>query len=703
MHLKSTSNTIGNAYGRTACLHQTAALLKTTSICAKRTSAGVWGKSNLRKFLNQRTADALIMASVLPEKIQQTLAPSEGSDSKRRALPTLALAAIGIVFGDIGTSPLYTMSTVFDPQNGLPLTAANVIGVISLILWSLVIVVSLKYVILIMRAHNHGEGGIMALLALATTAVADRPRLRHGLLIIGVFGAALFFGDGVITPAISVLSAVEGIEVAAPSMKPYVVPISLAVLIVLFLVQHKGTAGIGAIFGPVMVVWFVILAASGAANIMHAPAILVAMNPIEGIRFLVNQGWLAFVSLGAVVLALTGAEALYADMGHFGALPIRVSWFALVFPALGLNYLGQGALLLGDPQAVSRTFFHLFPVWALYPMVIVATVATVIASQAVISGAFSMTKQAVQLGFLPRLNIIHTSDREIGQVYVPAINWMLLIAVVLAVLGFGSSTALGSAYGIAVTGTMLMTTVLTFFIVRFAWNYNLAVCLLATGFFFAVDAAFFSANLLKMFQGGWFPLLVGVFIFTLMSTWKRGRELMTDQARVKAGEVSLQQYLDDLCRNPPIRAKGTAVFMNLHPTAVPDALRNNLEHNGVLHDQVIFLSVVSLAVPYVAANERLKITSLEKECFAITLNYGFKDEVNVSEALKACDALGLVVDPTKASYFLSHAMVIPTKGGGMMHWREKLFAAMSYNSGNAATYLKLPANRVIVLGTSIEI
>jgi len=380
----------------------------------------------------------------------------------------LALAAIGIVFGDIGTSPLYTMSTVFDPSHGLAADRANVLGIVSLIVWSLVIVVSFKYVTLIMRAHNHGEGGIMALLALASSSVMERPKLRGGLLLIGVFGAALFYGDGVITPAISVLGAVEGLEVAAPNLKPFVVPIALAVLIALFLVQRRGTAGIGAVFGPLMVLWFAVIAVSGVMNIGRSPDILLAFDPFVGLQFLLRNGWLAFVSLGSVVLALTGAEALYADMGHFGAQPIRLSWFLLALPALALNYLGQGALLLADPKAVSNPFFHLFPDVALFPMVVLATVATVIASQAVISGAFSMTKQAMQLGFMPRMGIVYTSEREIGQIYVPAINWLLLIAVIGAVLGFGSSTALGSAYGIAVTGTMMITTFLTFFVVRYA-------------------------------------------------------------------------------------------------------------------------------------------------------------------------------------------------------------------------------------------
>jgi KUP system potassium uptake protein len=618
-------------------------------------------------------------------------------------LPTLALAAIGIVFGDIGTSPLYTMNTVFDATNGLSPDAANVIGVVSLIVWSLVIVVSLKYVALIMRASNHGEGGIMALLAMAAASVADRPRLRHRLLICGVFGAALFYGDAVITPAISVLSAVEGLEVAAPQLKTYVVPVALALLIGLFVVQRHGTAGIGAVFGPVMVIWFAAIALVGLLNISDAPVILTALNPFVGIEFMLQKGWIAFVSLGAVVLALTGAEALYADMGHFGAPPIRLSWFAVVFPSLALNYLGQGALLLANPKAVDNPFFHLFPSWALYPMIGLAAVATVIASQAVISGAFSMTKQAVQLGFLPRMTVIHTSEREIGQIFLPAINWTLLAAVIASVLGFGSSTALGSAYGIAVTGTMLITTFLTFFVVRYAWHYNWWLCVLATGFFFAIDGAFFSANLLKLVQGGWFPLVVGALIFILMSTWGRGREMMIAEAGARAGAKPLKPFLDMLSGRAMPRVAGTAVFLTMDPDGVPHALVNNLEHNGVLHDRVVFVYVTTREVPWVPAEERVKVTPLDHRCYSVLVSYGFKDEVDLPRALKACAAHGLQIEPMKASYFLSHAVVVATGSRGMSLWREKLFAAMSHNMASMAAYLKLPASRVIELGSRVEI
>ncbi len=622
----------------------------------------------------------------------------------RKATAGLVLAAIGVVFGDIGTSPLYTMATVFDSANGLPLTRTNTVGVVSLILWSLVIVVSVKYVTLIMRANNRGEGGIMALLALAARSVLHLPRLRRVLLVAGVFGAALFYGDGVITPAISVLSAVEGLELAAPQLKTFVVPIALVVLIALFAVQRHGTGGIGVVFGPIMVAWFLILALMGAIGIARDPGILAALNPFAGLSFLASHGWLAFVALGAVVLALTGAEALYADMGHFGAAPIRVSWFLLVFPSLGLNYLGQGALLLADPKAVDNPFYHLFPAWALIPMVLLATAATVIASQAVISGAYSMTKQAIQLGFLPRLAILHTSEREIGQVYVPTINWLLLGAVVLSVVGFGSSTALGSAYGIAVTGTMMITTLLTFFVVRYTWHYNWWLCVLSTGFFFAIDAVFFSANLLKFLQGGWYPLVIGALIFVIMSTWGRGRDLMLAEARARAGSAPLKDFLDALFADPPTRVPGTAVYLTIEPNGVPHALLNNLEHNSVLHERVLFVNVANRTVPRVPPEERIAIQPLDRNCWQVVVNYGFKDEVDLPRALSGCAAKNLDVDPSKVSYFLSHAVVIATRSKkGMWLWRERLFAAMSHNMANVAGYLKLPANRVIELGSRVEI
>ncbi|KVN48226.1 potassium transporter Kup [Burkholderia ubonensis] len=619
------------------------------------------------------------------------------------ALPALALAALGVVYGDIGTSPLYTLSTVFDPVNGLALNAFNLVGIVSLIFWSLMVVVSLKYVVLILRANNHGEGGIMALLALAASSVASRPRLRRALLVVGVMGASLFFGDSVITPAISVLSAVEGLEVVAPVLKTYVIPVTLAALIALFIMQKHGTSGIGAVFGPVMVSWFVVIGIAGAVNIARMPAILFALDPLRGLAFCLHHRWLAFVALGAVVLSLTGAEALYADMGHFGKRPIRVTWFGVVFPSLALNYLGQGALLLAHPGALQNPFYRLFPQWAIPPMIALATIATVVASQAVISGTYSMTKQAMQLGFLPRMNIVYTSGQEMGQIYVPGINWTLLAAVVAAVLGFGSSTALGSAYGIAVTGTMLITTFLTFFVVRYAWHYDWLLCVLATAFFFAIDAMFFSANLLKIVEGGWFPLAIGTVVFTIMATWGRGWEMLLAEARVRAGTTPLKPYLNALLARSPARVSGTAIFLTPTPEAVPHALVNNLMHNRVLHERVMFVTVITAQVPWVPDSERVRVQLLCPGCHQVTITYGFKDEVDLPKALSESNAAGLAFVPAETSWFLSRASVVPTPGHGMALWRERLFAVMLHNVGNIASFFKLPANRVIEVGARVEI
>ena len=620
-------------------------------------------------------------------------------DSSNRA--ALTLGALGVVYGDIGTSPLYVMKTVFDRANGLTLNSSNLIGIVSLIFWSLMVVVTLKYVTLIMRADNHGEGGIMALLALAASSVADKPKLRHMLLMSGVFGAALFYGDGVITPAISVLSAVEGLELATPALTPYVVQITLVVLVILFMLQKRGTAGIGAVFGPVMVAWFLVLAGSGLVHLLRAPAILAALNPLAGLEFALQHRWQAFVALGSVVLALTGAEALYADMGHFGAGPVRISWFALVLPALTLNYFGQGALLLDHPGALENPFFRMFPQWALVPMVLLSTVATVIASQAVISGAFSMTKQAMQLGFLPRMRIMHTSVKEVGQIYVPSVNAALLIAVVAAVVGFKSSTALGAAYGIAVTGTMMITTFLTFYVLRYTWKFSLWPALLATGFFFLIDLTFFAANLLKVVDGGWFPLAIGAFVFVGMVTWARGRELLS--AGLRADAIELKPFLLSVLADPPMRAAGTAVFMNAEADLTPTALLHNLKHNHVLHESNLFVTVNTHEVPFVLASERADARLLCKDCWGVTLNFGFKDDVDVPAALQRLQLQGTVLEPMTTTYFLSRATVVPTLGGGMAPWREKLYANMHRNAASAADFLNLPTNRVVELGTKVQI
>jgi KUP system potassium uptake protein len=613
----------------------------------------------------------------------------------------LALAAIGIVYGDIGTSPLYSLKTVFDPAHGLPLTPANLVGVVSLIFWGLSVIVSFKYVTLVLRADNRGEGGIMALLALALGAAGDRRRMHLGLLLIGVFGASLFYGDSVITPAISVLSAIEGLEVATPALQAWVVPLTIVVLICLYAAQRHGTAGIGRWFGPVMLVWFAALAAMGVLNIVRSPGILVALNPWHAVRFFLDNRSLGFLALGAIVLAFTGAEALYADMGHFGRKPIRLAWFAVAFPALALNYLGQGGLLLARPDAIANPFYQQLGSWSVYPLVVLSTIATVIASQATISGTFSMTKEAIALGFLPRMRTVHTSEREIGQVYLPVINWLQLIAVLLAVVGFGSSDALASAYGIAVTATMLATTILTYFVIRYRWRMNLLLCLGATGFFFVIDAAFFSANVLKLLHGGWFPLTLGVLLFTLMLTWRRGRAQMFENLQKHA--IPLDAFLESLFIAPPTRVAGTAIFLRGESDGVPHAMLHNLLHNKVLHERVVFLTVYIGDEPYVDAASRIRITDLGHGCHQVDVKFGFKDEPDIPGILDQCAAHSLAFDMMQTSFFVARQTVISTPGGGMAPWREHLFVAMQRNARDAADYYRIPTNRVIELGTQVEI
>ena len=623
------------------------------------------------------------------------------TDSDRKPVAALTLAALGIVYGDIGTSPLYAAKEVFNPSHGIEFTAANVIGGVSTILWALMFVVTLKYVMLIMRADNKGEGGIMALLALALASVRDRVGRRTWLCIIGVFGAALFYGDGVITPAISVLSAVEGLEVAAPGLKPYVVPITVAVLVALFAFQRTGTATVGALFGPVMALWFSVLGVAGVMQVLRTPEILAAFNPWHAYHFLTLHGWSSFLVLGAVCLAVTGAEALYADMGHFGKRAVRVGWFSLVFPALALNYLGQGALLIAEPQAVSNPFYLMFPDWALYPMIGLATAATVIASQAVISGAYSITKQAVQLGFLPRTQVVQTSAKEIGQIYIPSINWTLLAAILAAVIGFGSSANLASAYGLAVSGTMLIDTLLTFFVIRYTWHYGLPLCLAATGCFLVVDIAFLAANFAKMVEGGWFPLAMGAVVFTLMVTWRRGREILFE--RLKSSSIPLMPFLKSLFEDPPPRVAGTAVFLIGDPDAVPHALLHNLAHNKILHERIVFLTVIYRDVPWVPFDERVEVERLGNECYRIKIHFGFMNVPDVPKALELCAQHGLEFNTLETSFFVSREKLIPTRGDGMALWRERLFATMSRNAGSIVDYFNIPSNRVIELGTQVEI
>ncbi len=625
--------------------------------------------------------------------------------SSRESLAALTLGAMGVVYGDIGTSPLYTMKEVFSPATGIPLDAVHLIGAVSVIFWGLMMVVTLKYVLLILRADNRGEGGIMALTALAAHAAGKTTHRRTILLLMGVFGAALFYGDSVITPAISVLSAVEGLEVVTPVLKPYVLPISIAVLIGLFAVQRFGTGLVGKLFGPVIIVWFGVLTLTGVVEIIQQPAILAALNPLNAVSFLHAQGWHMFVALGAIVLAFTGAEALYADMGHFGKRPIQYAWLGLVLPALAINYMGQGALLMRDPSALENPFYRLFPQTWLIPAVILATLATVIASQAVISGAYSMTKQAIQLGLLPRMQVLYTSSKEVGQIYIPGVNWLLLVSVLLAVVGFGSSTALASAYGIAVTVTMLITTALTFFVVRHAWGYPLPVALAATGVFLALDALLVVSCSLKFMQGGWFPLVLGIGIFTVMATWKRGRELLI--GNISKDDPELLPFIKALSADSAHRVPRTAVYAVANPATVPQALMHNMKHNQVLHERNVILTVNFHDMPWIPFEERVQITPLVPGFWKVEVNYGFKNTPDIPKALELCQSKGnshgLVINLFETSYFLSREIVVPTKGKGMAQWREALFAVMSRNAGSVADFFRLPNNCVIELGTRVQI
>ena len=620
--------------------------------------------------------------------------------SNKSALAALTLGAIGVVYGDIGTSVLYAIKEIFGSGH-VPFTHANVYGVLSIVFWTLTVIVSLKYVTLVLRADNGGEGGLIAMLALASQAVKDKPELRKWLLAIGIFGTSLFYGDGVITPAISVLSAVEGLEVVSPHFRKYVVPITLLVLFALFFVQKRGTGGIGRFFGPITVLWFLSIALLAVPHIVGHPEILGALSPHHALRFMWEQPGTTFIILGAVVLCVTGGEALYADMGHFGKKPIRLAWFSIVMPCLTINYFGQGALLLEDPEAVKNPFFNMAPDWALLPLVGLATMATVIASQALISGAFSVTKQAIQLGYLPRLNIRHTSVSDTGQIYIPFVNWGLFTAIVLAVVMFKSSSNLAAAYGIAVTLDMLITTVLTFFVIRYGWKYPLALCVAATGWFFIVDLAFFSSNLLKLFAGGWFPLLIGGVVFTLMMTWKQGRALMAKAQQAEA--IELDSFLEAVFMDPPTRVAGTAVFLTADTGTVPNALLHNLKHNKVLHEQNLFVTVRSHERPWIGLDKRLEVEPLGHDCWQVVIHYGFKNDPDVPKALELMRGRGCDLEPMLTSYFLSRDLVVPTLGEGMALWREKLFAQMHHNAGAAAEFLNLPANAVIELGSKLEI
>jgi len=614
----------------------------------------------------------------------------------------LALGAVGVVFGDIGTSPLYALKECFSPEHGIAPTPENVKGLLSLITWSMAWVVAWKYLAVMMRADNDGEGGILALLALALRGLHREPRKRWYVITLGIFGAAMFYGDSMITPAISVLSAVEGLEIATPLFARWVIPITLVILAGLFLIQRHGTASVGAFFGPVTVAWFVAIAIAGLARIGDHPDILEALNPLQAVAFLVANPAPGFFVLGAVFLVLTGGEALYADMGHFGKRPIRIAWFGLVMPALLVNYYGQGAFVLAHPAAVRNPFYLMLPPWALLPMVALATAATVIASQAVISGAFSITRQAIHLGYIPRLEILHTSDRQIGQVYVPFINWTLFAAVILLVLGFKSSSSLANAYGIAVSATMVIECALAMVVAHRIWKWPPLATFGVLGSMLLVDFAFFASNAAKFLSGGWFPLLIGAGCFTLLVTWKRGRLLLL--RRMSEEGIPLEPFLDSLAASPPQAVPGTAIFMTSTPDKVPHALLHNLKHNKVLHERVVFLTVVTHDVPVVPVEDRVQLRRLREGFWQMEAWYGFKEHPDVGQVFESCRRqYGLAFDPMETSFFLSHETIVAGQRRGMATWRDHLFAWMSRNATRATDFFHIPINRVVELGTHVDI
>jgi KUP system potassium uptake protein len=620
----------------------------------------------------------------------------------RNLLP-LALGALGVVYGDIGTSPLYSMRECFHGEHAVAPTHDNVLGVLSLVFWVLIVTISIKYLVFVMRADNRGEGGILALMALVP------PQLRrkgHWLLVaLGIFGASLLYGDGMITPAISVLSAVEGLSVATPFFNPYVVPITLVILFILFLIQRRGTAGIGALFGPVMILWFLVLAVLGVLWIVRLPSVLGAVNPWHAVRFFLDNRAHGFLVLGSVFLVVTGGEALYADMGHFGRGPIRAAWFTLVLPCLLINYFGQGALLVTHPDAAQNPFFELSgrlaPSWALYPLVALSAMATIIASQAVISGAFSLTRQAVQLGYIPRIEIVHTSNREIGQIYIPSINWLLMLATFGLVLGFQRSTHLAAAYGVAVTATMVITTILAYVVARHAWGWRRSLVAPVMLFFLLVDGAFFGANIIKVEQGGWFPLLIGIVVYTLMATWKRGRKILAD--RLREGSLPLEQFVQSIQASSPVRVPGTAIFLARDPNGTPPSLLHNLKHNQVLHSRVILMTLTTEEVPAVPPEERLEIQDLGHEFYRVIAHYGFMQTPEVPDVIDLLKEKGMTLNPMATTFFLSRETLIPSRKPGMALWREKLFTIMIRNAQRPTDFFRIPANRVVELGLQVRL
>ena len=637
------------------------------------------------------------LAPTATEPDREGAAPPHG----RAHLRTLTLAALGVVYGDIGTSPIYAMREALHGVHGVAASHDNVLGLLSLILWALILVISVKYLMFVMRADNCGEGGMIALTALVTPATASARRHRLILVLVGLFGASLLYGDGMITPAISVLSAVEGLEVATPVFTPYVIPITIVILIALFWVQHRGTARIGSIFGPVMLAWFAVLAALGVAQIIQHPAVLAAMNPSYGVRFFAQNGSHGFVVLGSVFLAVTGGEALYADMGHFGIRPIRLTWFFYVLPALVLNYFGQGALVLADPEAAEHPFFRLAPDWALIPMVVLTTAATVIASQAVISGAFSLTRQAVQLGYLPRMHIQHTSTTQIGQIYIPGLNWVLMIACIGLVVGFESSSNLAAAYGVAVTTDMVFTSILFAVVARSRWHWSLpAVIALATSFL-AVDLAFWGASLLKIPSGGWFPLVIAGVVFTIMTTWNHGRAILAE--RIAERTIPFDRFLAEITAHPPTRVKGTAVYMVRDPRGTPHALIQNLKHNRILHERIVLLAVLTDATSHVPDAERVEVETLAPTIHRVVAHHGFAEDPGVPELLERLRSEKLHIDPAETTFFLGRETLLATNRPGMAIWRERLFAVLSRNARRATVFFRLPPDRVVELGAQIEL
>ncbi|WNG13747.1 potassium transporter Kup [Cystobacter fuscus] len=625
-----------------------------------------------------------------------------GAPDSNKRIAALAMAALGIVYGDIGTSPLYALRECFTGEHGVAPTHDNVLGVLSLIFWALIMVVSVKYLVFVMRADNRGEGGILALMALAMQRKrGEEVKVRPVVITFGLFGAALLYGDGLITPAISVLSAVEGLSVATPMFEAYIRPLTILVLVGLFLIQRHGTAGIGAIFGPFMLLWFLSLAALGVHGMVTYPAVLGALSPLNGVHFFVANKGHGFLALGGVFLVVTGGEALYADMGHFGAKPIKLAWFGVVLPSLMLNYMGQGALLLRDPSAARSPFFLLAPDWALYPLVALSTGAAVIAAQALISGAFSITQQAIQLGYTPRLEVVHTSAEERGQIYLPGINLALLVGVILTVLGFKSSTNLAAAYGIAVSTAMSITTVLAYVVARERWNVSRAVALPVASIFAIMDLSFFSANAVKIAAGGWFPLLLALVVFTLMTTWKRGRDILAQ--RLRSSSIPLTQLLESFGDHPPVRVSGTAIFMTGNPEGTPPALLHNLKHNKVLHEQVMLLTIASEDVPHVPGEERVEVIRLEAGFVRVISRHGFMENPSIPEILKRAREKGLQFNLMGTSFFLGRETLIPSKKPGMAMWREALFAWMSRNARSATSYFRIPPNRVVELGAQVEL